>query len=137
MENEFVREAMNLMYGPILTSWSNKPQDPTALLLRLLASVVYHFSWIEKMAQLTTDHPFNAVPLIFKPELVAELKKIVTTESSLVIHDATGIPPHVEHSIKLQKLLQIADECLNLLQNHVVDVKQVRNCLQLQIKVKA
>ena len=126
VENEHVWEAMNLMYGPILNNWADTPQDPTGLLLRLLASVVYHFDWIQSMSQSGTEHIFNAIPLVFKPELVEELKKLVTIEPSVIIDEATGIPPHVEHCFKLEKLLGVANECLQLLKNQVCDVRQVR-----------
>ena len=54
-----------------------------------------------------------------------KLKELVTTDPSDVIHEATGIPPRVEHCLKLENLLQVSSECLQLLKNQVVDVKQV------------
>ena len=77
------------------------------------------------MASLSTDYPFNATPLLFKADLVADLKSLVTTEPSPVISEATGIPPHVEHCSMLQRLLEMAHETLQILKQQVVDVKQV------------
>ena len=48
LQNPHIWEAMNLMYGPILSKWVNTPQDPTGTLLRYLASIVFHFEWIQK-----------------------------------------------------------------------------------------
>ena len=128
LENPLVHEAMNLMYGPILRRWEGTVQDPNGILLRLLASVVYHFEWIQNMASLSTNHPFNAIPLLFKADLVDNLKLLITTESSPVILEATGIPPHVEHSYMLQSLLEMAHETLQIMKQQVVDVKQVKIC---------
>ena len=125
LENPLVHEALNLMYGPILSRWAGTDQDPTGILLRFLASIIYHFEWIQQMASLSTDHPFNAIPLLFKADLVADLKSPVTTEPSPVISEATGIPPHVEHCSMLQRLLEMAHETLQILKQQVVDVKQV------------
>ena len=113
------------MYGPILSKWDNIPQDPTGTLLRYLASIVFHFKWIQKTANLSTDYHFNAIPLLFKPNLVDALKPLMMTEPSSVIKEATCIPPHVEHCSMLQFLLEMAHETLNILRNQVGDVKQV------------
>ena len=124
-DNKNISEAMTLMYGPILDRWVDTPQDPTGVLLRLLATIVHHFEWIQSMAYFSTDHPFNSIPLTFKPDLVAELKELITTETSPVIDEATGIPPHVEHSFRLHKLVEVSNECLQLLRNQIFDVKKV------------
>ena len=125
LEKKEVSETMSLMYGPIIQKWGGSQMDPTGLLLRLLASVIHHFDWIKKMANTRTDHPFNAIPLMFCPEIVTELKTIVSIEPSMVISEATGIPPHVEHSIKLHTLLTVENECLSLLERQVDDIKKV------------
>ena len=125
LQNPHIWEAMNLMYGPILSKWAKTPQDPTGTLLRYLASIYFHFEWIQKMANLSMDHPFNAIPLLFKPDLVDALAPLVTTEPSSVIKEASGIPPHVEHCSMLQCLLEMAHETLDILRNQVVNVKQV------------
>ena len=58
-EDEDIAEALELMYGPILLNWRNTPQNPSGLLLRLLASVVYNFDWIQSIARASTGYPFN------------------------------------------------------------------------------
>ena len=125
MGNADIHEAMQMMYGPILKRWGGTACDPTSVLLRLLASVVYHMEWIRAVARKRTDHPFNSIPLMFTPELVVALKLLVTTDPSPVIVEPTGIPPHVETVIKLSNLLEVATECLVMLKNQVLDIKKV------------
>ena len=96
MEDENVKEAMHLMYGPILVQWAETKQDPTSLLLRVLASVVHHFDWIKSIGAARTNHPFYSIPLMFKRELVETLKGLISIKPLLVIEAATGIPSHVE-----------------------------------------
>ena len=125
MNDPSVREAMYLMYGPILSKWAVSEQKPTGLLLRVISSVIFHFDWICEMAASSSDHPFNSLPLMFKPDLVEKLKGLITTEPSVVMEKATGIPPHVEQSAELQRIFNAVNECLTLLRQHVVDIKQV------------
>ena len=126
MTNPHICEAMQLMYGPIRTIWNGTQQDPEYLLLRVLASVVYHFDWIKVTARNgNSDHPFHSIPLMFYPKLVVELQKLVTIEPSCHIKEASGIPPHVEQSIKLQNLLELVTECFELLKSQVLDMKSV------------
>ena len=73
------------------------------------------------------DHIFNFIPLMFKPELVEELKKLVTLDPSSLLKEALGIPPHVEHSLKLQAMLEIATLCLEMLKSQVAEIKKVSN----------
>ena len=124
LENKQISEAMTLMYGPILRTWAETCQDPTGVFLRLLASVVHHFEWLQAVARSRTNHPYNSIALIFRPELATELKQYVTTKPSAVIQEATGIPPHVEHSLKLKNLLEITSTYLEMLRNQVVDIKK-------------
>ena len=122
LENKSIRRAMDIMYGPICLQWADTPHNPTGLLLRVLAS----FDCIKTLARTNTDHPFNAILLVFHSNLVDKVKVLVTTEKSSVVSKATGIPPHIEQSIKLQKLLEISTTCLELPRNQAVDIKQVR-----------
>ena len=131
LNNEDIKEALECMYGPILERWSTTDRDPTGLLLRLLASVIYHFDWINSMSMVRTDHPFNTIPLMFKPDLVSRLKEMVTTNPSFILGEATGIPPHVEQTLKLQNVFNVANECLTLLKQQVADIKSISNHLLL------
>ena len=108
LENKEVLEAMECIYGTILDRWSGEPgNDPAFLLLRLLASVIFHFGWLKKVASTHTDHKFHNIPLMFRPDLVMSLNKIVNIHPSVVIAAPTGIPPHVDHILKVQVLLGV------------------------------
>ena len=136
MGNAHIHEAMQVMYGPILVRWHSESCNPSGVLLRVLASVVYHFDWIKQIASKNgTDHPFSCIPLMFNLELVVELKKLLTTKPSSVIKEATGIPPHVEQCLQLQGLLQIETQFLELLKNQVVDIKQVSEIYYILFKL--
>lgn len=125
MSNLDFQEAMRLMYRPIIDKWASTKQDPTGLLLRLLASVIYHFDWVCEMAASSSDHPFKSLPLMFNTELVKRLKELITVEPSVVLDRPTGIPPHVEQLVEMQRIFNVINECLTLLRQHVVDIKQV------------
>ena len=46
MEDADIKEAMNMMYGPILEKYKDTDNNPTGLLLMVLASVVHHSPWL-------------------------------------------------------------------------------------------
>ena len=125
MSNQHVREAMLLMYGPILKRWADTSVDPTGLLLRLLASVVHHSDWIKSIANKDPSHCFNDLPLILFPKLLDELKTIVSTEPSAILKKATGIPPHIEQSMKTRKILTTVTDILSAVNNQFVDFKKL------------
>ena len=125
MSNPHVCEAMVLMYGPILKRWACTSVDPTGLLLRLLASVVHHSDWIKYIASKNPSHCFNDLPLILFPKLLDELKNLVSTEPSSVLKKATGVPPHIEQSIKTRKILDTVTDILTAVNNQFVDFKKL------------
>ena len=132
LERKEVLEAMECMYGPIMDRWAGEPSnDPTCLLLRLLASVIFHFDWLKKIASTRTDHEFHSIPLMFRPELVSSLKKIITIHPSVVIAKPTGIPPHVDHILKIQVLLGICNQILSKVNSQMTDIKAVSLFLNL------
>lgn len=124
MTNSHVREAMYLMYGPILAQWGDKSANPTGLLLRVLASVVFHFDWVKKQARSNTSHPFNKIPLFARSELVTALSKLITTEPSTIIKKPTGIPPHVDQASKIHTLLGLVGKVLKSVQGQYEIIRQ-------------
>ena len=50
---------------------------------------------------------------------------MVTKEPSPVFGEPTGILPHVDQTLNLQKMFDIVNECLTLLKNQVSDIKAV------------
>ena len=63
------------MYGKIITKYQNNPNDPRGLLVRVLASVVFQFDWIRRIACNDISHTFHNIPLFNYPDLVARLKE--------------------------------------------------------------
>ena len=50
MEDEDINAAMQMMYGPILEKYKDNAEiNPTGLLLMVLASGIYHRSWISEI----------------------------------------------------------------------------------------
>ena len=62
LDDPDIKEAINLMYPKILEKYENSDENPTGLLLRLLASVIYHSDWIKEVGNRTPGHPFLCIP---------------------------------------------------------------------------
>ena len=64
LDNKFIYEAMQLMYGPILKKWKGTILDPTGVLLKCLASVVYHSKWLQDFRSNISGHPFLLLSIL-------------------------------------------------------------------------
>lgn len=107
MENTYVKEAMELCFKCILEN-VELISNVRALLLRCLASVVNHAEALMKIIrEADGNHPLAAVPIFGRPELLVELKKLITMEPSDRIRFPTGIPPFVEQGRKLDMLIDL------------------------------
>ena len=79
LEDEDINAAMQMMYGPILEKYKDNAEiNPTGLLLMVLASVIYHSSWISEIIIKKPGHPFSLMPLMNCPELLERLKEKVS-----------------------------------------------------------
>ena len=76
MEDPNIKEAMHVMYGPILDEY-NEAIDPTGLLLLVLASVICHSPWLIEIVTRKPGHPFTLIPLLNKSELLKRVQAIV------------------------------------------------------------
>ena len=71
MEDEDIKAAMNMMYGPLLDTYGDNAEiNPTGLLLMVLASVVYHSPWMTGIVTQKLGHLFSLLPLLNSPELL-------------------------------------------------------------------
>ncbi|KAI2510970.1 hypothetical protein MHU86_3442 [Fragilaria crotonensis] len=113
MRNPDVQEVMQLMYGPILRQWSGHEVDPTGLLLRCLASVVWHSDFLKKWARNVPGHSFATIPLLNNASLLQGLKGLVTIQPTESMKVSSGIPPHVNNAILIKKIL---DLCIGTLE---------------------
>jgi hypothetical protein len=120
MSNERIKEGMNLMFATILQRWGNTEVDPTGMLLFCLASVVWNSDFLKQTAAADSEHPFNMIPLLSNPDLLKDLKELVTLEPEGQVKEASGIPPHIQNAKMVRDVL---DTCLETLE-------QVKNMAQ-------
>lgn len=107
MENRYIKEAMELCFKCILEN-VELISNVRALLLRCLASIVHHAEALMNIIrEADGNHPLAAVAIFGRPELLVELKKLVTMEPSDKIRFPTGIPPFVEQGRKIDMLLEL------------------------------
>ena len=94
MENIHVKEAVNIIFPNI--SKFNVLANIKGLLLRSLASVVYHSEILSHVIISQPGHPFAQIHLLNKQDLLTELKSLLSIKPSSKINSPTGIPPHVK-----------------------------------------
>jgi hypothetical protein len=97
------------------------------MLLLCLASVVWHSDFVKETAAADSEHPFNTLPLLSNPELLKDLKELVTLEPIGHVKQATGIPPHVQHA-------KIAREILALCVKTLEEVRQMAETVKESVK---
>jgi hypothetical protein len=125
MENERIREAIDLMYGTALSKWADHvDSDPTALLCMVLPSVVYHSEFLKETIRRVPGHPFAGIPLLNQPALLRDLKALVTLAPSPHVCNPTGIPPHVHHAKLTTSCLNLCQQTLTEVRNMSADVKK-------------
>lgn len=112
MADKRVKEAMVLMFGHILSTWANTEVHPTGILLRCLASVVWHIEYLQEYIRKVPGHPFGSISLLNDPELVAYLKTVVTLEPCGQVTAASGIPPHIKQAVKTNEILEACKKML-------------------------
>jgi hypothetical protein len=77
LENEYLQQAITICYGNILQTYPDTSFHVSGVLIRVLASVVYHSKWIKKFIDKRKKHPFSHIILLQYPDLLDELKKLV------------------------------------------------------------
>jgi hypothetical protein len=108
LENDLIKKAMVMLYGPILVAYEGKPENPAGLLLRCLSSLVFHADALLEVMVKFPGHDFTKISIFHDGELLDGLKKLVTTDPTPVVMTvATGIPPHVGTAQQLAKLLNV------------------------------
>ena len=95
MENEHIAGAMQLSYGGILKKYPNIE----SVLLLFLASIVivYHAdTFIRPYVNANSKHPFNDIAILHRPELLNNLRELVTLEPGGSVQQATGVPRYTK-----------------------------------------
>ena len=86
MDNEIVKQAMQLCFANILSDMETEGGDSTgnsytpAVLYRCLSSLIYHEEAIRSEIAKRPDHPWKSLPIFQDLQLLKELKQIVTTD---------------------------------------------------------
>ena len=104
---------MYLLYGPVLNRWKDTPVDPTGLLLRCFASVIYHADWLRQECNDKPGHPFSSIPLLHKPDLLKELQELVNLDPVGDVVQRTGISPHTQMAVTCHNILIYTNKMLN------------------------
>jgi len=117
--NSTIRDALNLMYGPILQSYSGKNENPKGIVLRCMACIVYHSDRLLETMVKYPGHDFSKIPLLHNSTLLNELKRLVTIEPTPgVMVTPTGVPPHVGLAIQVAQVLDKLDELVQQFGQH-------------------
>ena len=106
MRNEDVSHAMTLLFGHILAKHGGSASDPTAMLLRCAACIVYHSESLLSRLVSHPGHSFTKIAILHDRDRLERLNNLVTTEPRYGVMDkATGIPPHVGLASKIKEIL--------------------------------
>jgi hypothetical protein len=108
VEDTDIHDALQLMYSVIIA----RHPSSIAVLVRVLASVVFASDWLLATSGRHAGHPFSAVPLLQNPELLLRLKAKVTTEPTETMSKSTGVPPHVMQLNLMTSLLELCQSTL-------------------------
>ena len=105
MDDEDIKEGMNICFGVILETHKDVHGDPTGVLLFLLASLVYNSEWLIRTAAQFDNHPFTGIELLNHPCLVESLKAKITMDGKKTDMTASGIPPHIQQAALCKDIL--------------------------------
>jgi hypothetical protein len=113
MGNADVARAMGMMFHSVIANCEGQSNNPTPMLLRCLACVVYHADSMLEVMVNTPGHDFSKIPVFHDKPLLEKLQELVTTdptEGTMAV--PTGIPPHVELASQVQKVLDLTTKLL-------------------------
>ena len=100
LQNEHIREAIDLCFGPIIKEWGPKCAIKGILLL-LLANIVYHSEYLLSFIPANSAHPFLSIPVLQRIDLLNKLKEMVMIEPARDVMKQTCVPRHVKLTKKL------------------------------------
>lgn len=123
-ENEHISEAMRLCFGPIIDMWAEKCTIESSLLL-LLASMVWHSDILASFMTGSTGHPFQNIPIMQNPNLLQELKQLVTCDPCNGITMPSGVPRHIKNLTLLHSMLHQQEQTLEAIMNLTNNLPQI------------
>jgi len=125
MENEDVKQALQIRFGCIIDLYEERQIGGiVGVLLYFLASVVHHMdAFVKPVIEKQPNHPFSAIPLLQYPGLLQRLQKFVTLDRTDNMPQATGIPPHIDHSQKLSEILLKVTQITSMMMHQTEEIK--------------
>ena len=70
IENEDILRAMNMLFGPIMRKHRGRDYDPTAMLLRCAACIVYHSDSLLDEMVCHPGHDFTKIAILHDKDLL-------------------------------------------------------------------
>ena len=119
LENESIKEAMHLMYGPILQHYAARSENPIGILLRCLACIIYHSDRLLETMVSHPGHDFSKLTILQNRELLSTLKPLVTihpTKGGMMA--PTGVPPHIGIAVQVTEVLDTLGELVRQFGEH-------------------
>ena len=121
IENENIVYGMKRCFPSIMTLNDEETRkNMTGLLMRCLASIVWHSEVLLKVIAENPGHPFYLIPVLNETNLLCALRPLVTTDPTRNMSTPTGIPPHCKMMVDLKALM----EMLTLQRKDHMDMKQ-------------
>jgi hypothetical protein len=111
LENEKIFQGLSICFYNIMKLQNIEGRvNIIGLLLRCLASLVHHSDALLEVIAKNPGHPFSQIPILNSPQLLSDLKPLVSIKPSSKIDSATGIPPHVKMMTKMSELLSLLQD---------------------------
>ena len=106
MGHPLIREVMNANFGPILKTHSEADYDPTGLLLRCLACMVWHAKSFQEYIAHNPSNELVKVPFYnMRGSEIDALQQLITVEPTPdVMTTVTGVPPHIETTCQMKAI---------------------------------
>jgi hypothetical protein len=82
LENSGVRQAMHMMYEPIIRNYEHESNNPTAILLRCLACIVCHADSLVEVMVGCPGHDFAKLSVWHDKPLMSRLQLLVTADAT-------------------------------------------------------
>jgi hypothetical protein len=129
-QNENVKCAMELCFGPIIENHA-KEHSVKGILLLCLASMVHHSDFLKSYVAKDLRHPFSLIPILNNDDLLGKLKKALATADDDDTMRPTGIPPHVRQLRMLQEVVKKINE-VHVLQ--LLEIQQIKEVVRQAIE---
>jgi hypothetical protein len=134
LADDRIIDALKANFLSILEHHGDQSYDPTGLLLRCLACMVWHSDAILEVVHQNPSHELHSVPLFQPGSNLAELKGLVTTNPTPgVMTTATGIPPHVEVASQLKEISDDLRSLIKEVQENEGNRKEAEAQFQAQV----